>query len=128
MWSRYVRLFSRRTIIGFSVFLSAFGMDDPLNQFSADMYGIVMGTRYAPMQQNYYIILMSRSHQEPMMRSTPNEFSLVGEGPWDYVSNKDNIYNYWLDGARRAKPYESVFTLGMRGFGDRKGFERSYLL
>lgn len=81
---------------------SAFGMDDPLNQFSADMYGIVMGT----------------SHQEPMMRSTPNEFSLVGEGPWDYVSNKDNIYNYWLDGARRAKPYESVFTLGMRGFGD----------
>lgn len=60
------------------------------------------------------------------MRSTPNEFSLVGKGPWDYVSNKDNIYNYWLDGALRAKPYESVFTLGMRGFGDRKKFQRSY--
>ncbi|KAF9450530.1 glycoside hydrolase family 115 protein [Macrolepiota fuliginosa MF-IS2] len=81
---------------------SAFGVDDPLNQFFADRYGIVMGT----------------SHQEPMMRSTPNEFSLFGKGAWDYVNNKDNIYNFWLDGARRAQPFESVFTLGMRGFGD----------
>ncbi|KXN92531.1 hypothetical protein AN958_05386 [Leucoagaricus sp. SymC.cos] len=81
---------------------SAFGMDDPLNQFYADMYGIAMGT----------------SHQEPMMRSTPNEFTLVGKGTWDYVNNRQNIYNYWLDGARRAQPFESVYTLGMRGFGD----------
>lgn len=53
-----------------------------------------------------------------MMRSTPNEFSIVGKGNWDYVNNKENIYNYWLDGARRAQPFESVYTLGMRGFGD----------
>ncbi|KAF5353373.1 hypothetical protein D9756_008047 [Leucocoprinus leucothites] len=102
-------LLPEQAIIGFSVTstsLSAFGMDDPLNQFYADMYGIVMGT----------------SHQEPMMRSTPNEFTLVGKGSWDYMNNKENIYNYWLDGARRAAPYESVYTLGMRGFGDRKEF------
>ncbi|KAF8176262.1 hypothetical protein BJ912DRAFT_1024351 [Pholiota molesta] len=28
------------------------------------------------------------------------------------------INNYWLQGTERAKPYESVFTVGMRGFGD----------
>lgn len=34
-----------------------FGVDDPLNQATAEYFGIVMGT----------------SHQEPMMRSTPSK-------------------------------------------------------
>ncbi|EKM75377.1 hypothetical protein AGABI1DRAFT_132277 [Agaricus bisporus var. burnettii JB137-S8] len=81
---------------------SAFALDDSANQFLADYYGIAMGT----------------SHQEPMMRATPNEFTIVGKGSWDYTANKDEIYNYWLEGTKRAESYESVFTLGMRGFGD----------
>jgi hypothetical protein len=51
------------------------------------------------------------------MRSTPNEFTA---GPWDYSTNSDAIKQYWLEGAQRARPYESIFTLGMRGFGDCK--------
>ncbi|KAF5375510.1 hypothetical protein D9615_009220 [Tricholomella constricta] len=81
---------------------SAFAVDDDQNQFLADMYGVVMGT----------------SHQEPMTRSTPNEFSLYGKGTWDYTTNADNINEYWLEGIKRAKPFESVITIGMRGFGD----------
>ncbi|PPQ73060.1 hypothetical protein CVT26_014652 [Gymnopilus dilepis] len=81
---------------------SAFGTDDPQNQFLADWYGVVMGT----------------SHQEPMMRSTPVEFSEFGSGPWDYTTNSANINKFWLEGAERAKPFESVYTMGMRGFGD----------
>ncbi|KAF8154169.1 hypothetical protein B0H34DRAFT_720746 [Crassisporium funariophilum] len=81
---------------------SAFAIDDTQNQPLADYYGVVMGT----------------SHQEPMMRSTPNEFTFFGKGPWDYTSNSANINQYWLEGAQRAKPFESVYTLGMRGFGD----------
>lgn len=81
---------------------AAFGSDDPLNQFLADYYGVVMGT----------------SHQEPMMLSTPNEFSLFGKGSWDYTTNSDNINAFWLKGAQRAKNFESVYTMGMRGFGD----------
>ena len=53
-----------------------------------------------------------------MMRSTPIEFSLFETGPWDYTTNSEVINSYWLVGAERAKPYESVFTMGMRGFGD----------
>ena len=60
------------------------------------------------------------SHQEPMMRSTPNEFSLFGKGSWDYTINAANINQFWLEGTERAQPFESVYTLGMRGFGDCK--------
>ncbi|KAF9262013.1 hypothetical protein L218DRAFT_904506 [Marasmius fiardii PR-910] len=81
---------------------SAFAVDDEQNQPLADYFGIAMGT----------------SHQEPMMRSTPNEFNKFSKGPWDYHINKDNIYQYWVEGVERAKPFESVYTVGMRGAGD----------
>ncbi|KAG6872327.1 hypothetical protein C0995_010748 [Termitomyces sp. Mi166 len=81
---------------------SAFAVDDTQNQYLADLYGIVMGT----------------SHQEPMMRSTPNEFTLYGNGTWDYTTNAENIKAFWLAGTQRAKNFESVYTVGMRGFGD----------
>ncbi|TFY57677.1 hypothetical protein EVG20_g8452, partial [Dentipellis fragilis] len=81
---------------------SAFNVDDPQNQFLADFYGIVMGT----------------SHEEPMMRSIPVEWGLFGTGPWDYTTNNKTIYQFWVDGAERAKPYESLFTMAMRGDGD----------
>ena len=54
------------------------------------------------------------------MRSTPNEFSLFGKGSWDYTINAANINQFWLEGAERARPFESVYTIGMRGFGDCK--------
>ena len=49
------------------------------------------------------------------MRSTPIEWNIFGNGPWDYSTNSQNIYNYWVVGTERAKPYESIFTIGMRG-------------
>ncbi|KAJ3491899.1 hypothetical protein NLI96_g361 [Meripilus lineatus] len=81
---------------------SAFNVDDSLNQPLADLYGIVMGT----------------SHEEPMMRSIPVEWGLFGNGAWDYTTNSDFIYNFWINGTERAKPYESLYTIGMRGNGD----------
>ncbi|KAJ7593713.1 hypothetical protein C8J56DRAFT_419922 [Mycena floridula] len=85
-----------------AIWSSAFAIDDPMNQFLADYYGVAMGT----------------SHQEPMMRSTPIEFDLFETGPWAYSLNNATIYNYWLNGTIRAKPFESVYTMGMRGSGD----------
>ena len=51
------------------------------------------------------------------MRSIPVEWSLFGVGPWDYEVNMQNIYNFWVVGAERARPYEGIFTMGMRGDG-----------
>lgn len=37
---------------------------------------------------------------------------------WDWFVNKDNITQYMREGTIRAKPYENIFTVGMRGSGD----------
>ncbi|EJT96994.1 hypothetical protein DACRYDRAFT_59782 [Dacryopinax primogenitus] len=79
-----------------------FGVDDPENQPLANYYGVVMST----------------SHEEPMMRSTPNEWNTFGSGPWDFNTNAANITAFWTEGAERAKLYESLYSVGMRGNGD----------
>jgi hypothetical protein len=82
-----------------------FAVDDPMNQWLADMFGVVMGT----------------SHQEPMARSTPNEWNIDGNGgPWSYTTNAPAIRDFWTEGVKRAEPYETLYTLGMRGAGDSK--------
>ncbi|WP_308365704.1 MULTISPECIES: glycosyl hydrolase 115 family protein [unclassified Microbulbifer] len=80
---------------------NAFADDDPQNMILADEYGIVMGT----------------SHHEPMMRAD-KEWNRYGEGPWEYSSNAKNLRDFWKDGVTRNKPYESLYTLGMRGQAD----------
>ncbi|KAF2089897.1 glycoside hydrolase family 115 protein [Saccharata proteae CBS 121410] len=80
---------------------SMFNVDDARSQPLADEYGIVMGT----------------SHTEPMMRAT-KEWSEFGNGTWQWNTNNASIYPFFVEGAERAKPYEGVMTMGMRGYGD----------
>ncbi|WP_339617012.1 glycosyl hydrolase 115 family protein [uncultured Gilvimarinus sp.] len=80
---------------------NAFNDDDPLNMVRAHEHGIVMGT----------------SHHEPMMRAD-KEWNRYGQGDWDYATNPDNLAKFWRDGAERNKPYDSIFTMGMRGQED----------
>lgn len=80
---------------------NAFADDDPKNMILADEYGIVMST----------------SHHEPMMRAD-KEWNRYGKGPWEYSKNPQNLYDFWVDGVKRNKPYESIYTLGMRGQQD----------
>ncbi|MBB6250805.1 glycosyl hydrolase 115 family protein [Nitrospirillum iridis] len=80
---------------------NAFNEDDPLNPRIADEYGVVMGN----------------SHHEPMLRSQ-QEWKHHGSGPWDYAANGEVLRQFWSDGVRRNKDYESVVTIGMRGDGD----------
>ena len=80
---------------------SAFNDDDPLNPKLADEYGIVMGT----------------SHHEPMLRAQ-QEWKRYGKGPWDYPTNGEVLREFWTEGVRRNRNYESIVTLGMRGDGD----------
>lgn len=80
---------------------SMFYVDDPENAKTADDYGIVMGT----------------SHTEPLARAT-NEQSNFMNGTWSWAYNKDNVTEFMRQGAERARPYETLYTLGMRGLGD----------
>jgi len=79
----------------------AFSADDPLNPKLADEYGIVIGT----------------THHEPMMRYH-DEWGRQDRGPWNYGENEANLQEFWRGGVARAKPYESIYSLGMRGDGD----------
>ncbi|WP_232301148.1 glycosyl hydrolase 115 family protein [Gilvimarinus agarilyticus] len=80
---------------------NAFNDDDPLNMVRAHEHGIVMGT----------------SHHEPMMRAD-KEWNRYGKGAWDYATNPDELARFWRAGAQRNKPYDSIFTMGMRGQED----------
>ncbi|KAF2177104.1 glycoside hydrolase family 115 protein [Zopfia rhizophila CBS 207.26] len=78
-----------------------FNVDDPRNQPLADEYAIVMGT----------------SHTEPMVRAT-QEWNRFGKGLWQWTENNASIYPFFKEGVERAKPYENVVTVGMRGSHD----------
>ncbi len=80
---------------------NAFNDDDPASPRLADEYGIVMST----------------SHHEPLNRAQ-QEWARYGSGHWDYAKNAEALREFWRIGARRAKQYELVTTLAMRGDGD----------
>lgn len=71
------------------------------NQVLANKMGIVMGT----------------SHHEPMSRNKP-EWDLEGSGSWDWTNNH-TLKEWWKYGAERARTSETLYTLGLRGDGDR---------
>jgi hypothetical protein len=79
---------------------SAFAADDPLNAKLANEYGIVMST----------------SHEEPMM-CAERQWA-PDDGPWNYATNAKRIDEFWTHCLERVKGYENVVTLGMRGRGD----------
>ncbi|KAH7310735.1 hypothetical protein B0I35DRAFT_378520 [Stachybotrys elegans] len=82
---------------------NSFFTDDPLNQTLADTYGVVMST----------------SHHEPMQRAMV-EWRTANKGPWMWDENKERLREHFVEGVTRAKPFESVITLGMRGEGDKR--------
>jgi hypothetical protein len=83
---------------------NAFNEDDSLNPRLADEYGIVMGT----------------SHQEPMLRAQKEWDRRYQNtiGPWNFAKYPDTVANFWREGIRRNKNYESIITIGLRGPND----------
>jgi hypothetical protein len=83
---------------------NAFNEDDPENPRLADEYGIVMGT----------------SHQEPMLRAQKewDRRYLHSIGTWNYAKYPDTLQEFWREGIRRNKNYESIITIGLRGAND----------
>jgi hypothetical protein len=85
---------------------NAFNEDDPENARLADEYGIVMGT----------------SHQEPMLRAQKEWDRGPGQenGSWNYnnTNQRPVLQQFWRDGIRRNKDFESIITLGLRAEND----------
>jgi hypothetical protein len=101
----YVKVFElllrlRANFLWPAMWNSSFAADDPLNAKLADEYGIVMST----------------SHEEPMM-CAEKEWK-HSDGPWNYVTNQQKIDDHWRGCMERDKNYEQIVTLGMRGVND----------
>lgn len=84
-----------------AMWASMFHVDDPKSAPLADAYGVVMGG----------------SHTEPLMRAT-HEWPKFGNGAWQWNINKQEIQKYFELGVERAKPYENIYNLAMRGYDD----------
>ncbi|KAH8898131.1 hypothetical protein GQ53DRAFT_711240 [Thozetella sp. PMI_491] len=82
---------------------ASFFTDDPDTQMTADLYGIVVST----------------SHHEPMQRLSNEWFANNPDGSWDWLTNRENITQFFREGVERAKGCESYFTMGMRGEYDK---------
>lgn len=79
-----------------------FYVDDVDNGVVADRYSVFMGT----------------SHTEPMTRSSHEQTKFLS-GAWDWSTNSANVTKFMEQGANCAKNWSTLFTLGMRGSGDR---------
>lgn len=73
-----------------------------------------------------FAIVMGSSHIEPMLRNNMRgaewDDAFPGE-PFDYVQNRDHIYEYWEDRVEQNGKYENIYTLGKRGQDDEPGKE-----
>ncbi len=84
---------------------AAFYTDDPENGKLANDMGIIVGT----------------SHHEPMGKPHQEWRKVkdnIGNGVWNYSTNKPALNDFFADGVDRLKDWESVVTIGMRGDGD----------
>jgi len=83
---------------------NAFNEDDTNNPVLADEYGIVMGT----------------SHQEPMLRAQKewDRRYLNTLGTWNFAKYPNVLQDFWREGIRRNRDFESIITLGLRGAND----------
>ena len=105
----YTRLFEvllrlRANYLWPAMWNNAFNEDDPENARLADEYGIVMGT----------------SHQEPMLRAQKEwdwRFKAT-LGSWNYLKDTAVLENFWREGVRRNRNFESIITMGLRGADD----------
>jgi hypothetical protein len=105
----YTRLFElilrlRGNYLWPAMWNNAFNEDDPDNARLADEYGIVMGT----------------SHQEPMLRGQEEWDRRFQNtlGAWNYAQHPEVLENFWREGVRRNRGYESLTTIGLRGVND----------
>ncbi|MBO6216973.1 MAG: glycosyl hydrolase 115 family protein [Prevotella sp.] len=85
-----------------AMWASAFYDDDKDNGPLANKMGIVMGT----------------SHHEPMALAQQDWKRRKGHGKWSFTTNHDEMMDFWRGGVERAKNWETMYTVGMRGDGD----------
>lgn len=71
-----------------------------------------------PRMAEDYAIVVGTSHAEPMMRNNVREWDEKVRGPFNFLTNRNALIQYWQERAEEAKSYESIYSLGLRGIHD----------
>ena len=65
-----------------------------------------------------YNIIIGTSHAEPMLRNNVGEWKEPSMGKFNYLTNKQQVLNYWVQRVKESKGVTAIYTLGMRGVHD----------
>lgn len=63
-------------------------------------------------------ILIGTSHCEPLLRNNVAEWDHAKRGAYNYVTNREQVQQYWIERLKEVKGSEEFFTIGMRGIHD----------
>ena len=63
-------------------------------------------------------ILIGTSHCEPLLRNNVAEWDHSVRGAYNYITNREQVQQYWIERLQQVKGSEEFFTIGMRGIHD----------
>ena len=63
-------------------------------------------------------ILIGTSHCEPLLRNNVAEWDVKKRGPYNYITNREQVQQYWMERLQQVRGSEELFTIGMRGIHD----------
>lgn len=65
-------------------------------------------------------ISVGSSHCEPLLRNNLEEWNVAERGNYNYITNKENVINYWSERLKEVKGSKggNMLTIGMRGIHD----------
>ena len=63
-------------------------------------------------------ILIGTSHCEPLLRNNVDEWDHAKRGAYNYITNREQVQQYWIERLKEVKGSEEFFTIGMRGIHD----------
>ncbi|WP_276483004.1 glycosyl hydrolase 115 family protein [Paraflavitalea pollutisoli] len=71
-----------------------------------------------PAMAEAYAIVVGTSHAEPMMRNNVSEWEESSMGPFNYITNRNRVYQYWEERVRQTGQQSVIYSMGMRGVHD----------
>lgn len=63
-------------------------------------------------------ICVGSSHCEPILRNNVGEWNQRTMGPYNFLTNRKSVENYWRERAKETARMDVCYTLGMRGIHD----------
>ncbi len=66
-----------------------------------------------------YAIIHASSHAEMLLRTNLREWDVAQRGPYNYLTNKQAMLDYWDEAVKKFGQYENIYTVGLRGLEDR---------